>query len=188
VLASAEPGLKGLTILSHRAEAIAACIHGAACLGDDLMLGRLLDALLAIARDPKLGSAQELTQATMRGLVALRRFGGVEPARALLEALAGVQARTSGDRIRLLSTVASGFVQLGEERSADALLEQLVRPRARRHPRLRQPRAGRPRGRRGAAPLAERRPRRALPSLHRPSSTCSATPSRRAAGSTPIAS
>ena len=126
VLASAEPGLKGLTILSHRAEAIAACIHGAACLGDDLMLGRLLDALLAIARDPKLGSAQELTQATMRGLVALRRFGGVEPARALLEALAGVQARTSGDRIRLLSTVASGFVQLGEERSADALLEQLV--------------------------------------------------------------
>ena len=82
-----EPGLHAITILSHRAQAIAACIHGAACLGDDVMLGRLLAALLAIARSPKLGSAQELTHATMRGLVALRRFGGVEPARALLEDL-----------------------------------------------------------------------------------------------------
>lgn len=125
VLASAEPGLEAIKILSHRAAAIAACIHGAALLGDDATLGRLLDALVAIARDPQLGSAQELTQATQRGLVALRRFGGVEPARGLLEALAGVQARTSGDRIRLLSTVASGFVQLGEERSADLLLDQL---------------------------------------------------------------
>jgi hypothetical protein len=125
VLASAEPGLGAISILSHRAEAIAACIHGAACLGDDALLGRLLDALVAIARDPKLGSAQELTQATLRGLVALRRFGGVEPARALLEALAGVQALTSGDRIRLLSTVASGFVQLGEEHTADAMLDRL---------------------------------------------------------------
>ncbi len=125
VLASAEPGLEAISILSHRAEAIAACIHGAACLGDDALIGRLLDALIAIARSPKLSSAQELTQATMRGLVALRRTGGVEPARGLLEALAGVQARTSGDRIRLLSTVASGFVQLGEERSADVLLDQL---------------------------------------------------------------
>ncbi len=125
VLASAEPGLAAITILSHRAEAIAACIHGAACLGDDAMLNRLLDALVAIARDKQLGSAQELTHATMRGLVAMRRFGGVEPARALLEALAGVQALTSGDRIRLLSTVASGFVQLGEERTADTMLDRL---------------------------------------------------------------
>ena len=125
VLAAAEPGLESLSILSHRAEAVASCIHGAAALGDDALVGRLLDALMAIARSPKLGSAQELTQATTRGLVALRRFGGVEPARALLEALAGVQAQTSGDRIRLLATVASGFVQLGEERSADAMLDQL---------------------------------------------------------------
>lgn len=125
VLAAAEPGLESITILSHRAEAIATCIHGAAALGDDAMVGRLLDALVAIARSPRLGSAQELTQATTRGLVALRRFGGVEPARALLEALAGVQAQTSGDRVRLLSTVASGFVQLGEERSADAMLDLL---------------------------------------------------------------
>lgn len=125
VLASAEPGLATISILSHRAEAVAACIHGAACLGDDATLGRLLDALVAIARDPQLGSAQELAQATQRGLVALRRFGGLEPARGLLEALAGVQAWTSGDRIRLLSTVAGGFMQLGEERSADLLLDQL---------------------------------------------------------------
>ena len=125
VLASAEPGLEGISILSHRAEAIAACIHGAACLGDDGLLGRLLDGLVAIARSPKLASAQELARAVERGMVALRRFGGVEPARALLEALAGVHAQTSTDRIRLLSTVASGLMQLGEERAADALLDQL---------------------------------------------------------------
>lgn len=125
VLASAEPGLAWITILSHRAEAIAACIHGAASLGDDALLGRLLDGLVAIARSPKLASAQELARAVERGMVALRRFGGIEPARALLEALSGVQAQTSADRIRLLSTVASGFMQLGEERAADALLDQL---------------------------------------------------------------
>lgn len=125
VLASAEPGLEGIEILSHRAEAIAACIHGAASLGDDGLLGRLLDGLVAIARSPRLASAQELARAVERGLVALRRFGGLEPARALLEALAGVHPQTSTDRIRLLSTVASGFVQLGEERTADGLLDQL---------------------------------------------------------------
>ncbi|MBL8975002.1 MAG: hypothetical protein JNK56_30670, partial [Myxococcales bacterium] len=125
VLASAEPGLEGISILSHRAEAIAACIHGAACVGDDGLLGRLLDGLVAIARSPKLASAHELARAVERGLVALRRFGGLEPARALLEALAGVHAQTSTDRIRLLTTVASGFMQLGEERTADGLLDQL---------------------------------------------------------------
>ncbi|MBK7825760.1 hypothetical protein [Nannocystis sp.] len=125
VLASAEPGLEGIQILSHRAEAIAACIHGAACLGDDALLGRLLDGLVAIVRSPQLASAQELTRAVERGLVALRRFGGIEPARGLLEALAGVHAQTASDRVRLLATVASGFVQLGEDRSADALLDQL---------------------------------------------------------------
>lgn len=125
VLASAEPGLAGISILSHRAEAIAACIHGAACVGDDGLLGRLLDGLVAIARSDKLASAQELARAVERGLVALRRFGGIEPARALLEALAGVHAQTSTDRIRLLSTVASGWMQLGEERMADVLLDQL---------------------------------------------------------------
>ncbi|HEY8378357.1 MAG TPA: hypothetical protein VIK91_17795, partial [Nannocystis sp.] len=41
VLATAEPGLETIQILSHRAEAVAACIHGAASLGDDAMLGRL---------------------------------------------------------------------------------------------------------------------------------------------------
>ena len=125
VLANAEPGLGQIAILSHRAEAVAACIHGAACLGDDAMVGRLLDGLVDIARSPQLGSVRELTRAVERGFVALRRFGGLEPARGLLEILAGVHAYTSTDRIHLLATVASGFVQLGEEQAADALLERL---------------------------------------------------------------
>lgn len=125
VLGNAEPRLGQIHILSHRAEAVAACMHAAACLGDDAMVGRLLDALVDIARSPQLGSVRELSRAAVRGFVALRRFGGLEPARALLEALAGVHAYTSADRIHLQTTVASGFVQLGEERTADALLERL---------------------------------------------------------------
>lgn len=125
VLASAEPGLGNIQILSHRAEAVAACIHGAASLGDDAMLGRLLEALVNIARSEKLGSARELVRATERGLAALRRFGGLEPARALLEALARVHAYTSSDQIALSATVATGFVQIGEERVADEVLDSL---------------------------------------------------------------
>nr|WP_263429249.1 hypothetical protein [Nannocystis pusilla] len=125
VLASAEPGLGNIQILSHRAEAVAACIHGAASLGDDAMLGRLLEALVNIARSDKLGSARELVRATQRGLTALRRFGGLEPARALLEALSRVHAYTSSDQISLLATVATGFVQIGEERVADEVLGTL---------------------------------------------------------------
>ncbi|MCY1060860.1 hypothetical protein [Nannocystis sp. SCPEA4] len=125
VLASAEPGLGNIQILSHRAEAVAACIHGAASLGDDAMLGRLLDALVNIARSDKLGSARELVRATQRGLTALRRFGGLEPARGLLEALSRVHAYTSSDQISLLATVATGFVQIGEERVADEVLGTL---------------------------------------------------------------
>ncbi|PCC71845.1 hypothetical protein SAMN02745121_03197 [Nannocystis exedens] len=125
VLASAEPGLGNIQILSHRAEAVAACIHGAASLGDDAMLGRLLETLVNIARSEKLGSARELVRATQRGLAALRRFGGLEPARALLEALARVHAYTSSDQIALSATVATGFVQIGEERVADEVLDTL---------------------------------------------------------------
>lgn len=125
VLASAEPGLANIQILSHRAEAVAACIHGAASLGDDAMLGRLLDALVNIARSDKLGSARELVRATRRGLAALRRFGGLEPARGLLEALSRVHAYTSSDHIALLATVATGFVQIGEEGIADEVLGTL---------------------------------------------------------------
>lgn len=125
VLANAEPGLANIQILSHRAEAVAACIHGAASLGDDAMLGRLLEALVNIARSDKLGSARELVRATQRGLAALRRFGGLEPARALLEALSRVHAYTSGDQIALSATVATGFVQIGEERVADEVLDTL---------------------------------------------------------------
>ena len=125
VLASAEPGLGNIQILSHRAEAVAACIHGAASLGDDAMLGRLLEALVNIARSDKLGSARELVRATQRGLAALRRFGGLEPARGLLEALSRVHAYTSNDQILLLATVATGFVQIGEERVADEVLGTL---------------------------------------------------------------
>lgn len=125
VLASAEPGLAQISILSHRAEAIAACIHGAAALGDDAAVGRLLDELVDIARSKHLGSVRELARAATRGLVALRRFGGLEPARALLDALAGVQPHTSSDRVHLLATVATGFVQLGETRTADGVLDRL---------------------------------------------------------------
>jgi hypothetical protein len=126
VLAGAEPGLGNIEILSHRAEAIGACIHGAAVLGDDALLGRLLDALVDVARSKKLGSARELARAVERGLVALRRHGGVEPARGLLEALAEVHAYTEADRVTLHVTVAKGFVQLGEEPAADALLGKLI--------------------------------------------------------------
>lgn len=125
VLGAAEPGLEGLGILSHRAEAIGACIHAAACLGDDAALGRLVDALLDVARSPRLDSAREVTRAAQRCLIALRRFGGLEPARALLEALAAAHAYTTGDRVSILSTVAAGFMQLGEVQAADALLDRL---------------------------------------------------------------
>lgn len=126
VLAAAEPNLGGLHILSHRAEAVGACIHGAACLGDDALLGRLLEALVEIARSDRLGSARELARAVDRGLVALRRFGGLESARGLLEVLAGVEVATASDRIALRVTVARGFVQLGEDRTAEALLDGLI--------------------------------------------------------------
>ncbi|WAS94874.1 hypothetical protein [Nannocystis punicea] len=125
VLASAEPGLGNIQILSHRAEAVAACIHGAASVGDDAMVGRLLETLVNIARSEKLGSARELVRATQRGLGALRRFGGLEPARGLLEALSRVHAYTSSDQILLSATVATGFVQIGEERVADEVLDTL---------------------------------------------------------------
>jgi hypothetical protein len=125
VLASAEPGLPQIGILSHRAEAIAACIHGAACISDDALVGRMLDDLVDIARSKQLGSVRELARAATRGLVALRRFGGLEPARGLLEAVASVEPHTSSDRVHLLATVATGFVQLGEVRTADALLDRL---------------------------------------------------------------
>jgi hypothetical protein len=125
VLAAAEPGLGRVQILSHRAEAIAACIHAAASLGNSDAVGRLLDGLVEIARSDRLGSVRELTRAVERGFIALRRFGGLEPARELLELLAGLQAYTSSDRIHLLATVASGLVQLGEGSAADALLDRL---------------------------------------------------------------
>jgi hypothetical protein len=125
VLASAEPALLNIQILSHRAEAIGTCIHGAACLGDTAMLGRLLDALVDIARNQQIGSVRELTRAVERGFIALRRFGGLDPARGLLEALAGVQPHTVSDRCQLLATVAKGFVQIGEERTADALIDRV---------------------------------------------------------------
>jgi hypothetical protein len=89
------------------------------------MLGRLLDALVDIARSPQIGSVRELTRAVERGLVALRRFGGLDPARGLLEALASVQPHTVSDRCQLLNTVARGFVQIGEERAADALIDRV---------------------------------------------------------------
>lgn len=127
VLAAAEPGLLNIQILSHRAEAIGMCIHGAANLGDSAMLGRLLDALVDIARSPQIGSVRELTRAVERGLVALRRFGGLDPARGLLEALASVQPHTISDRCQLLATVAKGFVQIGEERTADALIDKIIK-------------------------------------------------------------
>ncbi len=125
VLASAEPGLANIQILSHRAEAIGTCIHGAACLGDTALLGRLLDALVDIARSPQIGSVRELTRAVERGFIALRRVGGLDPARGLLEALASVQPHTISDRCQLLNTVAKGFVQIGEERAADALIDRV---------------------------------------------------------------
>mgnify|MGYP000673920852 CR=1 FL=1 len=125
VLGCAEPNLQNIQILSHRAEAIGTCIHGAACLGDTAMLGRLLDALVDIARSPQIGSVRELTRAVERGFVALRRFGGLDPARGLLEALASVQPHTISDRCTLLNTVAKGFVQIGEEHAADALIDRV---------------------------------------------------------------
>lgn len=126
VLASAEPNLGSIEIVSHRAEAIGACIHGAAALGDDAMLGRMLDALVDVARSKKLGSARELARAVERGLVALRRHGGVEPARGLLDALAQTHAYTAADRVTLHVTVAKGFVQLGEDSEAIVLLSRLI--------------------------------------------------------------
>ncbi|MBL9106005.1 MAG: hypothetical protein JNL82_34100 [Myxococcales bacterium] len=126
VLHNAEPNLANIHIPSHRAEAVGTCIHGAACLGDSAMLGRLLDALVDIARNPQLGSVRELTRAVERGFVALRRFGGLDPARGLLEALSGVHPHTVSDRCQLLATVAKGFVQIGEERTADALVDRVI--------------------------------------------------------------
>lgn len=125
VLSAAEPGLEKIQILSHRAEAIGTCIHGAASLGDSAMLGRLLDTLVDIARSQQIGSVRELTRAVERGFLALRKFGGLDPARGLLEALSDVQPHTVSDRCLLLATVAKGFVQLGEERTADALLDRV---------------------------------------------------------------
>jgi hypothetical protein len=126
VLGAAEPNLEGITILGHRAEAIGACIGAVASLGDDAALGRLLGRLVELAEDPRLGSVTQLVAAVRRGLVALRRFGGLEPARGLLDALSGVTAYTSGATIELLSTIASGLVQLGEERAAGVLLDRLI--------------------------------------------------------------
>lgn len=126
VLAAAEPRLGGIEILSHRAEAIGACIHGAACLADDALLERLLEALVEIARTSQVGSVRELARAVDRGLVALRRFGGLEPARGLLTALTGVDAATAAERVALHVTVARGCVQLGEDRAAEKILDALI--------------------------------------------------------------
>ncbi|MEZ4384993.1 MAG: hypothetical protein R3A79_26925 [Nannocystaceae bacterium] len=126
VLAVADANLEGIAILGHRAEAIGHCIRGAASLGDDVALDHLLGRLVEVAENPKLGSVHELADAVRRALVALRRFGGVEPARGLLEVLAGVSAHTATGTIEIQSTVASGLVQLGEETSADAILSRLV--------------------------------------------------------------
>jgi hypothetical protein len=126
VLVAADANLHSIVILGHRAEAIGHCIRGAANLGDDLALDHLLGRLVEVAEDPKLGGVHELAEALRRGLVALRRFGGIEPARGLLEALSGVSAYTAAGTIELQSTVASGLVQLGEEGVAEALLSRLV--------------------------------------------------------------
>jgi len=126
VVAVAEPRLGDITILGHRAEAIGACIRAVANLGDDAALGRLLERLVDVAEDPKLGSVAQLVAAVRGGIVALRRFGGLEPARGLLQALSGVKAYTSSASIELLSTIASGLVQLGEERAAGLMLDRLI--------------------------------------------------------------
>jgi len=126
IVAVVEPNLDGIVILGHRAEAIGSCITAVASLGDDAGLGRLLERLVELAEDPHLGSVAQLIAAVRQGISALRRFGGIEPARGLLEALSGVKAYTSSGTIELLSTIASGLVQLGEERAAGALLDRLI--------------------------------------------------------------
>ncbi len=126
IVAVAEPRLGNIAILGHRAEAIGACIRAVANLGDDVALGRLLERLVDVAEDAKLGSVAQLVAAVRGGIVALRRFGGLEPARGLLQALSGVKAYTSTASIELLSTIASGLVQLGEERAAGLMLDRLI--------------------------------------------------------------
>ncbi|MEZ4452209.1 MAG: hypothetical protein R3B09_22275 [Nannocystaceae bacterium] len=127
VLGVAEQEIDKISILAHRAEAVGSCIRAAAAIEDDQVLGRLLDRLVDIARSPELGSVRELMHAVGRALVALRRFGGLEPARGLLEVLTGVTTQTASGTISLLATVAQGLVQLGDERQADDLLDRLLR-------------------------------------------------------------
>ncbi|MCB9703779.1 MAG: hypothetical protein H6711_17920 [Myxococcales bacterium] len=126
VLEVAERGLEVIDILGHRAEAVGACIRAAGSLGDDALVGRLLDQLIEIARSPRLGTVHELVAAVQRGLVALRRFGGLEPARGLVDALARVDTYTAAGTIELLSTVAIGLVQLGEEGLAEEIVDTLI--------------------------------------------------------------
>lgn len=124
VLDAAEGLLPQISILGHRLGAIAACIRGAATLEDEARVERLVDRIVAVAGAPDVPWVRELLVAVRPCLSILRRLGAEPAAERLLESLEPVPTRTRLEASLLATTLAGGFLQLGEHDRADELLER----------------------------------------------------------------
>jgi hypothetical protein len=112
-----------ITILGHRARAIAACIKAAAVLGDASLVDQLIESIIEIA--PKIASVRELLSPIRQALLALRRLGAGDAAQKLLRSLERLTAK-GADGPQLNAALADGYLQLKDLARAEALLAQAV--------------------------------------------------------------
>ncbi len=116
-----------IQILSHRAQALGVCLQGASLIEHEELASQLLEELVEVARDRELGSVRDLLLAVKPALAALRRFGSLDTAGRLLAALEGVRTYSESGDIRLRAEVAAGYLQQGDPRRADTLIDVCLR-------------------------------------------------------------
>jgi hypothetical protein len=112
-----------ITILGHRARAIAACIKAAAILGDGAQVDSLIEQVIEIA--PKITSMRELLNPVRQALLALRRLGASEAASKLLRSLERLTAK-GAEGPQLNAAIADGFLQLKDLAHAEPMLDKAV--------------------------------------------------------------
>jgi hypothetical protein len=126
VLTNAESLLPRLTIPSHQAEALTSCLRSASILGNERSVTRSLEQLVALSQNRELTGVRDLLISVHAVLSALRRFGGLEAARALLESLYNGQIDSqSTHRLELLAATATGLAEMGDEQRATSILDEL---------------------------------------------------------------
>ncbi len=123
---AAHAAAPSLRILAHRARLLGAVVRAGATVGATDVVERALDDVAIIAADKNVPSTRDLLLAVRPALFALRRLGALDAARRFLEAFQALTTQPGRETGPLAAALAEGFLQIGDQERADALLAQAL--------------------------------------------------------------